>query len=684
MLCGESMAFTGPGAIGPRRDDRHSSRVRTTALTLWLALLLIVSACAGRKFEDVRGVDSYITEVEFVGVQRFKKKELLQYLNMGETSRLPWRDKFPYSPALLPIDGQRIVEVYRAHGYYDTEVLGIDPVVTKVGRVYLFGKRKGSRAPSKMKLTVTVREGAPTRVRGLAFVWPPNNYAKDWHGQPAFKKVENSSTLKEGEVFEIPKLNMSTELLGKKLQDNGYAFAKVEEEALVEPGMGVDVRFDLQPGTQYKIDDEIEIEGLVGVPEKAVRNEILFAPGKPFSPGMITRIEQAVYGLEVFDSVTVTFVKSPTRADRVAVKIKVVEARTQSVQVGLGFGFDPIRWEERVSVLYTHKNLFHNLTRFDLRTTAGYAELPSLFRPEAHGPLLRVEPRLKRKGFLEKYTVWTLAPSFELGIWQGYQFYTPQLRMGASRFFGKYVQLELTYNLRYVDFFNVSPALNSKESILGRDFRDPYTLSYIEPALNFYFVDSILKPRNGAILGVMYDLAGLGGDFSFNKVVPTVRGYYSPHKRITLAARLSVGFIFPFGKKAGAPFDMRFYLGGADSVRGWGLRRLSPKVYDDECEMAGSCAGVPVGGQTMVLANFEARVRTVDQLYVAAFVDMGDVREGIQTFSPANWNYAAGPGVRYASKIGTFRLDLGIRLNETDRSVNERGWAIHFGLGESF
>ena len=659
--------------------------MRTTASTLFLALMLLLgSACAGRKFEDVRGVDAYITEVEFVGVHRFKKKELLAFLNIGETSRLPWRDKFAYSPAVLPIDAERIVEVYRSHGYYDAEVLGMDPTIVKVGRVYLAGKRKNSRAPSKTKLTVTVREGAATRIRGVSFVWP-DGYALDHKGEPAFATIEAASKVREGEVFEIPKLNVTVELLTNMMQDRGYAFAEVTEQAIVEPGVGVDVRLELRPGPQVKLSETIAIEGLVGVPEKAVRNEIEFAPGKPFSPGMITRIEQAVYGLEVFDSVTVTYAKDPKDPNVVAVKVKVSEARTQSVQVGVGLGFDPIRWEERVSMLYSHKNLAHNLTRFDLRTTAGYAELPSLFRPTAHGPLLRVEPKLKRKGFLEKHTVWTLAPNFELGIWQGYQFYSPTLRMGASRFFGRYVQLEMTYNLKFVDFFNVSPALKAKDSILGRDFRDPYTLSYIEPALNFFFVDSILKPRNGAILGVTYDLAGIGGDFSFNKVVPQIRGYFSPHKRLTFAARVSVGFILPFGKKGGAPFDMRFYLGGADSVRGWGLRRLSPKVYDEDCAMGEpGCGGVPIGGQTMVLANFETRVRTVDQLYVAGFFDMGDVREGIKTFSPRNWNYAAGPGLRYASKIGTFRLDLGFRLNETDQSAAERGWAIHFGLGETF
>ena len=66
-------------------------------------------------------------------------------------------------------------------------------------------------------------------------------------------------------------------------------------------------------------------------------------------------------------------------------------------------------------------------------------------------------------------------------------------------------------------------------------------------------------------------------------------------------------------------------------------------------------------------------------------VDMGDVRAGVASFSPRNWNYSAGPGLRYDSPIGIFRLDVGFRLNETDQSRQEpRIWAIHLGLGESF
>lgn len=653
---------------------------------LALGGLLLLPACGGQ-LEDVRGVESYITKIELEGVHRFKKKEFIPYLNIGESSWLVWKPKYPYADAMLPIDAERILELYRAHGYYEAEVVSMVPV-TKVGRTRLLGKHAGERRPGKTRVKIVVREGAPTKVETLTVRWPEGVPSGPPDPKADPDTIEEAATLHEGDPFEIPELNASSELLKRRMQDRGYAFATVQESAVVDPGVGVAVDFSMHPGEHVKI-GKITIEGLVGVPERFVRNEIDFAPGKQFSPALITRIEQTIYGMDVFSSVSIDPADQANPDGTVDLTVRVVEARTQSIKLGPGLGIDPVRWEQHGTMLYSHRNFGRNLTRFDLRVTAGYAELPSLFRPEAHGPLFRFEPKFQQKGFLEKRTTWTLAPSFELGIWQGYQFYSPQLRMGPSRFFGKHVELSLTYNARFVDFFNVSPALRASDSLLGLDFRDPYFVSYVEPELNLYFVDSILRPKNGAILGAVYDIAGLGGNFSFHKIQPTLRLYYTPHERVTLAARGTVGFMFPFGKHAGTPIDMRFFLGGADSVRGWGLRRLSPKVVLDDCDSTTSvgneCNGVPVGGQTMVMANLEARVRMFDKVSAAAFLDMGDVRAGVASFSPRNWNYSAGPGLRYDSPIGIFRLDVGFRLNETDQSRQEpRIWAIHLGLGESF
>jgi outer membrane translocation and assembly module TamA len=130
---------------------------------------------------------------------------------------------------------------------------------------------------------------------------------------------------------------------------------------------------------------------------------------------------------------------------------------------------------------------------------------------------------------------------------------------------------------------------------------------------------------------------------------------------------------------------MRFYLGGADTVRGWGLRRLSPQVFPDGCIPGeADCRGIPVGGNTMILANIEARVRATKMLSFVAFADGGDVRAGVNEFALNQFNYSAGPGVRLDTPIGVFRLDVGFRLNDTVYALGQKIWAVHFGLGEAF
>ena len=231
--------------------------------------------------------------------------------------------------------------------------------------------------------------------------------------------------------------------------------------------------------------------------------------------------------------------------------------------------------------------------------------------------------------------------------------------------------------------------LNLGDTLLGLDFRDPYAISYVGLTPTIYAVDRIQAPNDGVVIRLEYRVASgpFGGQFDFQQLTPSLRAYWRPVERVQLAARAQVGMIFPFGDQPAAPIDLREYLGGTDTVRGWGLRRLAPRV--DDCEPGedyrdGVCDSIPVGGYSSVLGNVELRVRTWGKLWVAGFVDLGDVEAEVAAFDAKTWNYSTGGGLRYDSIIGKFRLDVGVRLNETPLSAGEPIWALHFGLGESF
>lgn len=212
--------------------------------------------------------------------------------------------------------------------------------------------------------------------------------------------------------------------------------------------------------------------------------------------------------MDVFSTVEVVPGREIDERGRIPITVVVSESKLQSIKVGVGLGFEPARWEERITTQYTHRDIFGELTRLDMRLRVGYAELPTPFNMEEHGPVLELEPRLTKKGLLEKRLVWTATPAFELGIDEGYQFYAPSTRLGVSRFFAEIVQTGLSHNFRFVDFFNISDTLDANRSLLGLDFRDPYILSYVELETRVYFTDKIFEPRNGVVLGARYAIAG--------------------------------------------------------------------------------------------------------------------------------------------------------------------------------
>ena len=359
------------------------------------------------------------------------------------------------------------------------------------------------------------------------------------------------------------------------------------------------------------------------------------------------------------------------------------EREPDDLKLGVGLGFQPERWEERVTAVYRHRNLFGNLTRLRLKVRAGWAQLPTPWTTDRHGPLVGIAPTFEKKGWLEPQLLWTLAPAFDLGIEPGYQFDRTRVQLGASRFFFGVLRLSLRHTVEFFDFFGVDDALYANRTALGLDFRDPYLLSYPTVDARLFLTDDLFEPTNGVEVGVTYDLAGgpFGGDFDFQRVTPSVSAWWRPGGAVQLAARLETGVIEPYGDRPGAPISLKYKLGGANTVRGWGAERLSPQLFD--CE-PGNCKGIPVGGLTQVLGNFEVRVPIVGPLELAGFVDMGDVQAQSLTWRVDDWNYASGGGLRVATPIGRLRLDVGVRLNTPARFEQEDRWALHLALGEAF
>jgi len=629
---------------------------------------MVVFAGCGKNNASSQPPGPVVRKVELEGVHRFDPATFQAHLNLRPTGPFAFRSKNYYIPGLEAVDRNRIIALYGAYGYFDAKVRALDVQVTN------------PNAPLRRQrahVHIEVEEGASTKLRRVEFEWSGDS-------DPALSRdaIAAMSKLEPGAMFSIADLEASRDAMQGGLRDFGYAKAIVVEEAWVDPkSRQAIVRFRLTPGPKVRI-GRIDLSGLEHVPKDLVAREIDFAAGQTYSRKLIAQIESAVYGMNVFSSVSAT--EEDVLADRtLVVQVTVTEIKMQSLKVGVGFGIDPARTEQRASLLYRHENLFHRLTLLSLRLKVGYAELPHLFRPVEHGPIGEFEVTLRKKGLLEKNLVWEERPTLELGIWPGYQFYSVRNRLGVSRFFTRFFELGLSYNNRFVDFFNVSEDLDENATILGADYRDPYIVSFVESIATIHLTDDILEPRNGARLSVKYIIAStyLGGQYDFNGFEPELRAYWEPHDRISFAWRTRIGLILPYGVNPGAPIDLKFYLGGSNDVRGWPLRHIAPRL---ECTEDPDCDVVPIGGQTLINANAEVRLRAVAELWFAAFFDIGDVQAGVARFDPRGFMYTTGGGLRYRSPIGTLRVDVGGQLNSDGRFPEPRRWALHIGLGEAF
>jgi translocation and assembly module TamA len=177
-----------------------------------------------------------------------------------------------------------------------------------------------------------------------------------------------------------------------------------------------------------------------------------------------------------------------------------------------------------------------------------------------------------------------------------------------------------------------------------------------------------LEARNGAFASLALQAGGgpLGGDFTYLRVLPDVRGYITlGHGKVpTFAARLRVGELIHSGGESAVV--TRFFAGGGVSMRGFSDRRLSPLLLAPAPTTSATTPvtlSLPIGGNGMVEGNFELRFPLGKNVVLAAFLDFGQVTQGLLGSSDLpTLLWATGFGLRYRTVIGPIRVDFARRL----------------------
>ncbi|RZM81672.1 outer membrane protein assembly factor [Pseudoalteromonas rubra] len=103
------------------------------------------------------------------------------------------------------------------------------------------------------------------------------------------------------------------------------------------------------------------------------------------------------------------------------------------------------------------------------------------------------------------------------------------------------------------------------------------------------------------------------------------------------------------------PFNMRFFAGGDQSVRGFAYQSVAPR--DEE--------GNLLGGKYLATASGEYNYQFLPNWRVALFVDTGTATDDFKD----KWAVGAGFGLRYLTPVGPIRLDHAWGLSKDSKST---------------
>ncbi|MEO7158570.1 MAG: translocation/assembly module TamB domain-containing protein [Vicinamibacterales bacterium] len=180
--------------------------------------------------------------------------------------------------------------------------------------------------------------------------------------------------------------------------------------------------------------------------------------------------------------------------------------------------------------------------------------------------------------------------------------------------------------------------------------------------------DDPINSRKGTFSSVSYDQSALflGSDVTNRKLLMQ-QFLFVPLGGVVMASRVQAGFAF--GRNP-LQFEDRFRAGGATSVRGYGEESLGPRR-----------AGLPSGGDRLIILNQEIRFPMYRWVNGVAFVDAGNIFGKGEDWSGLRIGY--GFGLRLDTPVGLLRGDMGFPHTNisTSRSTSVR-W--YFGFGHIF
>lgn len=618
-----------------------------------------------------------LVRIDFQGNQYFTSDVLLARMQVQPAGRLLSHGR--YSQSLLASDIRGLQELYRANGFAQVKI------GSKVIDDY-------QNVTNQLAIDLLVEEGPQTLVAALHIV-----------GNKSLGTDELLPLLSTVERQPFSDFNVSTDrdAILNYYFNHGFPNATFESSAkpLPDNPTRMDVTFAIHEGEQIFV-DRVLVSGLHYTRPYIVDRQLQVHPGTPVSQIDMLDTQRRLYDLGVFNQVDTAIQDPEGTESNKNILVNVHEAKRYTFNYGVGIevqtgtpsganapsgrtGASP-----RVSFDVTRINFRGRDHTITFKSHVGRLQQRVLLSYDAPRWFNRENLRLTFTAFYDNtFDVTTFASKRLQGSVQAEQ----SLGRGSTLFY--------RFSYRKVQAANFAANFSPNEvPLLSQPTRVGMPgVSYIRDHR-----DNPLESRKGSYMTFDSGVASsdFGSEADFSRLLAQYSTYYTIKKKYVFARSTSVGVETPFRNtiiqspsqavqpvpagKTLIPLPERFFSGGGNSLRGFGLNQAGPRDLN---------SGFPVGGSGLFINNLELRFPPVvlpffqDNLSFAVFHDAGNVFDTghdmlhsltrwkqknpdvclkQSTYQQCDFNYishAVGVGVRYRTPVGPVRFDFGYNLN---------------------
>ncbi len=635
-------------------ERKHKSIIWSVIIPVLLAALLGSPSCVfagGRKIAKI-----VFSKIDFKGDQ-----SLDEIINSHKNGL--------YEPRLVKLDKLLLTNYFKNYGFMSVTVR--DSVVL-------------NRRTNKVVLYYLIDLGRRYYFGGVRFNGVHDVPLKKL--KPAFKE------LKIGEPFTENKVGLAIRQLENIYYNSGKPYAQINVRYMFEQDSLIYLYLNIRENATVFI-KKITYQGMHLVQKFIIRRELEIKPGDKYNREKLNRSQQNLYATGLFRYVRFDLSPEPGDSSQAILKIFVQEKEARWVGFRLGVARDQeIYYGNKLEFTLRggHRNLFGTGRSVSLEITPSFYynfDKNKIYNPDNRATLMYVEPWIlnTRTPGIFRISLEQYRPVYSAHFDIYRTSFTVNKRLHRGEEFNGSFSARLVDRLTegIIDSTEINPADINKNAV--------YALSF------FYKRDkrkNIFNPQNSSYTDVSLSFSYSRGKnelgaLEINRYVTIVASWkrYQPFRpkvlhfprwHFTFATRVKGGAILEPGGNGTIPFDDRFFLGGATTVRGYHEQMLGPGlVYDANGKILKAA-----GGKAMFVANAELRMPLFWFVVLETFVDAGNVWAELNRVNPLEIKFTTGAGLAFMTPLGPIRIDYGYKLMP-DKADPTRS-AIHAGLYFAF